>query len=442
MKLIRKTPILYEGLVYDLTVENTHSYNIEGVPVHNSVGGSLMAYLLGITDVDPIRFGLIFERFINPDRIDLPDADLDFMSSRRHEVIAYITNKYGSENVAGISNYSTLGSASAIRDVSRVSGLDIFEYACSKQVEKEHGVSLSLEESAERVPDIAKFKAGQPTIWKHATKLEGCMRNLGQHAAGVIVAGEPIINRAVLMNRDESELPVVLWDKTIVEDWGLIKMDILGLTTLDVLNLARSYIMERHGVNIDLLRVPLNDEAVMSAFGRGETVGVFQFEGHGMRKLLKDLAVLKPLKFEDIAAATALYRPGPIDAGLVDQFIAVKQGKKDPEYDHPLMEGALSETYGVLTYQEQIQRVCIDLSGFTGPEADHVRRAMGKKDKEKMITYKEQFVHGAVAGQIEVELEDGTKVIVHRKKKFKCQDGELRTVEDAMKAEVEISSLT
>lgn len=365
-------------------------------PGRGSVGGSLIAYLMGITDVDPIRFSLLFERFINPDRIDLPDADLDFMSSRRHEVVAYITERYGKENVAGISNYSTLGPASALRDVSRLSGLSPIEYACSKQMEKEHGVSLSLEESAERVPDIAKFKAGHPIIWKHATKLEGCMKNLGQHAAGVIVAGEPIANRAVLLNKADTALPVVSWDKRVVEDFGLIKMDILGLSTLDILNFAQSYIYERHGKRIDFLNIPLDEPDVMTAFGNGETVGVFQFEGAGMRKLLKDLAVLKPLTFEDISAATALYRPGPIDAGLVDKFIAVKQGKAYPEYDHPLVEPALTNTYGVITYQEQVMQVCRDLCGFTMVEADHIRKAMGKKDKEKMAEWGAKFIAGAV----------------------------------------------
>lgn len=393
---------------YFLVVQDIVNWSKEnGVivgPGRGSVGGSLIAYLMGITDVDPIRHNLLFERFINADRIDLPDADLDFMSSRRGEVIAYITNRYGAENVAGISNYSTLGPASAMRDTSRVHGLELFEYACSKQVEKEHGVSLSLEESAEKVPDIAKFKAGHPIIWKHATKLEGCMRNLGQHAAGVIVAGEPILNRAVLMNRKEGELPVVSWDKTIVEDWGLIKMDILGLSTLDVLNLAQHYIKERHGKRINFLRIPLDEPDVMASFGKGETVGCFQFEGAGMRKLLKDLACLSPLTFEDIAAATALYRPGPIDAGLVDQFIAVKQGKSLPKYDHPLMEPALRNTYGVITYQEQVMQVCRDLAGFTMVEADHVRKAMGKKDKEKMATYREKFIAGATkAGMSETD---------------------------------------
>lgn len=386
----------YFLLVQDI-VRWSKANNIIVGPGRGSVGGSLIAYLMGITDVDPIRFGLIFERFINPDRIDLPDADLDFMSSRRHEVIEYIVDKYGRDKVAGISNYATLGPASALRDTSRMFGLLPIEYACSKQVEKEHGVSLSLEESAATVPDIAKFKAGHPVIWKHATTLEGCIRNLGQHAAGVIVAAEPIANRAVLLGREEDQLPVVNWDKNIVEEFGLIKMDVLGLRTLDVINAALSYIEERHSTRIDLLSIPLDDHEVLKAFGQGETVGVFQFEGGGMRKLLKDLAVMQPLTFEDLSAATALFRPGPIDAGLVDRFVQVKQGVAEPEYDHKLVEPALKETYGVITYQEQVMQVCRDLCGFSLTEADHVRKAMGKKDKVKMAEYREKFVAGAQA---------------------------------------------
>jgi DNA polymerase-3 subunit alpha len=350
---------------------------------------------LGITDVDPIRFNLLFERFINPSRIDLPDADLDFMTSRRHEVIEYIVNTYGQDRVATISNYTSLGAASAIRDVSRLHGLPPFEYACSKQVEKEHGVSLSLEESAESVPDIAKFKAERAEIWKHATRLEGNMRGLGQHAAGVIVAGEPIVNRAFVETR--SDRRVVNWDKNTVEDWGLIKMDILGLSTLDVMKKAAEYIEERHDTEIDFLRIPLNEPDIMDAFGKGDTTGIFQFESSGMRRLLKDLAVSARLSFDDISAVTALYRPGPLDAGMVDEFVSVKQGKKEAFYEHPAMKVALTETYGVLTYQEQIMQVCRDLAGFTLVDADHVRKAMGKKDLEKMKGYKEQFILGAAA---------------------------------------------
>lgn len=409
-------------------------------PGRGSVGGSLVAYLMGITDVDPIRFNLLFERFINPSRTDLPDADLDFMSSRRHEVIAHIVERYGQENVAGISNYSTLGAASALRDVSRMHGLSPIDYACSKQMEKEHGVSLSLTESAERVPDIAKFKEKYPAIWDHSIRLEGAMRQLGQHAAGVVIAGEPVVKRAAIETRTGG--PVTNWDKTMVEDFGLIKIDVLGLTTLDILKKAAVYIEERHGTKIDYLRVPLDDGRVMGAFSRAETVSVFQFEGGGMRTLLKNLSVVKPLTFDDITAATALFRPGPIDAGLLDQYVAVKQELTLPSYEHPTMKAALEETYGVIVYQEQVQRVCIDLSGFSSIDADHVRRAMGKKDKEKMSDYKEKFVRGATAGRVEVTLEDGSKVVVHRERRFKCADGKERTVEEMMSDGVDIPSLT
>lgn len=398
LNVIRNLGFANYFLVVQDIVKWSKSNDITVGPGRGSVGGSLIAYLMGITDVDPIRFDLLFERFINPDRLDLPDADLDFMSSRRHEVIKYVMDRYGKENVAGISNFATLGTASSIRDVGRVHGLTPLDYACSKQVEKEHGVSLSLEESAKAVPDIQKFSEQHPVVWKHATKLEGCMRNLGQHAAGVIVAGEPIANRAVLKRPTEADgLPIVYWDKQVVEDWGLIKMDILGLSTLDILNIANQYIGARHGKTINWLSIPLDDPEVMAAFGKGKTVGVFQFEGSGMQKLLRDLAASNPLNFEDISAATALYRPGPIDAGLVDQFVAIKQGMKAIEYDHPLMENALKNTYGVITYQEQVMQVCRDLAGFTMTEADHVRKAMGKKDKEKMALYREKFIAGAVA---------------------------------------------
>lgn len=401
-------------------------------PGRGSVGGSLVAYLMGITDVDPIRFGLIFERFINPERIDLPDADLDFQTSRRQEVIQHIIEKFGSDHVAGISNYSTLGAASAMRDTSRVHELDPFAYSCSKQMEKEHGVSLSLEESAEKVPDIHKFKNEYPHIWQHATTLEGCMRNLGKHAAGVVVAGEPITNRAVVETRGASDTGGICnWDKTIVEDWGLIKMDVLGLATLDVLALASDYIKERHGKRVDLLRLPLDDKEVMREFGKGNTTGVFQFDSSGMKSLLKSMAEGGELTFEDVTAATALFRPGPLDAGLCDQFVQIKRGVREPYYEHQLVEESLNETYGVVVYQEQVMKVSRDLSGFTFAEADHLRKAIGKKDMKKMSEYADKFIDGATAGQVEVELEDGSKKLVHRSAKFKVAECEDRfTVEE------------
>lgn len=381
----------YFLLVEDLVMWAKKNGVIVG-PGRGSVGGSLVAYLLGITDVDPLRFNLMFERFINPDRLDLPDADLDFMSSKRHLVVQYLTEKYGKDRVAGISNYSTLASASALRDTGRIHGLQPLELNATKLVPKEHGQSVSLEEAADAVPELDMFRTNRPAVWKHATKLEGTMKSFGQHAAGIIVAGEPLVNRAVVETRGES--PVVNWDKRVVEDWGLIKMDLLGLSTLDVLEIARQYILERHGRNINYLDLPLEDPKVMAAFGRGETTGVFQFESGGMRALLKNLAEGGALTFEDIAAATALYRPGPMDSGQLDDFVAIKQGKMAISYDHPNMEAALAPTYGVIVYQEQVMQVAVDLAGFTRAEADKLRKVMGKKDKDGMAAMRDKWIKG------------------------------------------------
>ena len=364
-------------------------------PGRGSGGGSLVAYLTGITEVDPIRFNLIFERFINPERIDLPDIDLDYQSSKRGKVIEYLNGRYGEDRVAGISNYGTLASASAFRDAGRVFGLTPQDMEATKLVPKDAGVSFSLTEAADAVPEIDKLKDDYPVIWKHALKLEGVMRSLGQHAAGTVVAGEPLVNRAVVEHRSEGN--VVNWDKRVVEDYGLIKMDILGLSTLDVLDIAKGFIKERHEIDVDYLKLPLNDTKVLDAFGRGETTAVFQFDSQGMQTLLKRLAKNERLTFDDISAATALYRPGPLDSGLTDDYVAIKQGIKEPYYDHPNMKAALESTYGVMVYQEQIMQVCRDLAGFTMAESDAVRKAIGKKDHEKMAKMADKFIQGCMS---------------------------------------------
>lgn len=392
----------YFLLVQDIVNWSKENGIIVG-PGRGSVGGSLIAYLLGITEVDPIRFKLLFERFINPERIDLPDADLDFQSTRRHEVIEYIVNKYGQDRVAGVSNYGTLASASALRDAGRVHELDNFSLSCTKLVPKEHGQSVDLETAAEQVPEIEKFKLEHPKLWTHATSLEGAMRSLGQHAAGIVVAGEPLVERSVVETRSGGA--VVNWDKRVVEDWGLIKMDILGLSTLDVLELASKYIKERHGRTVDFTRLPLEEDDVMDAFGKGETTGIFQFESPGMKKLLKDLASAGRLTFEDLAATTALYRPGPMDSGMLDDYVAVHQGLRKPHYDHPCMKSSLEEYNGVMIYQESVMQVARDLAGFTMAEADALRKVMGKKDKEGMAKMRDKWVKGcADTNGVEEEL--------------------------------------
>lgn len=381
----------YFLLVEDLVTWSKRQGIVVG-PGRGSVGGSLVAFLIGITDVDPIRFNLMFERFINPERIDLPDADLDFMSSRRLEVIQYLRDRHGNDRVGAVSNFSTLGPSSAMRDAGRVHGLNGLDMMASKLVPKEHGISLSLGESVAEVPEIERFARERPEIWDHALRLEGAMRAFATHAAGVVVAGAPLTERAVVETR--GEMPTVCWDKRIVEDFGLVKMDILGLATLDVLNITRELVRSRHGIDIDLLSLPLEEPDVMDAFGKGSTTGVFQFESSGMKKLLKDLAVGGRLNFEDITAATALYRPGPMDSGLMNDFIAIKQGHRGPHYEHPKMEAQLEDSRGVLVYQESAMRLAVALAGFTGAEADHLRKAMGKKDKVKMAELRDKWVDG------------------------------------------------
>lgn len=355
-----------------------------------SSGGCLIAFLLDIVETDPIRFGLMFERFINPSRHDLPDVDMDISSSKRQELIARIIQDYGSENVASISNYITLGASGVIRACGRVYGLPINEYSCSSKVPSEHGVSYSLSQAVAVVPEIELFATKYPEVWETALQLEGCISAYGVHAAGLIVAGEPLINRAAVENRRGNQ--VVCWDKLVVESMGLIKMDLLGLTTLDMLNLAKQYVKDNFNVDLDLLSIPLDDKETLKLFGEGKTSGVFQFEVAGA--LLKRLAVNEPLRFEDLVAATALNRPGPMDSGLLEDYVAIKQGLKDEHYDHPNLKEALKETYGVIVYQEQVMKASMDLAGFTASEADFLRKAIGKKDKDKMASMKQQWIEG------------------------------------------------
>jgi DNA polymerase-3 subunit alpha len=364
-------------------------------PGRGSVGGSLVAYLMGITECDPIRFGLLFERFINPERIDLPDADLDFMSERRHEVFEYLTKKYGAERVAGVNNYGTLGSASAIRDVGRVTLIPEKDFSVSKFVPKLHGQNVPLPEARKQVKEIDDFANNYPTHYPMMERLEGTIRNFGQHAGGVIVAGVDIVDRAVVERRKEGN--VVCWDKRIVEDQGLVKMDVLGLNTLDHMTLTLDYIRENTGKRLDLNRIPLDDEKVLANFAKANTTAIFQFESGGMRRLLKELGSTGVITFEDITACTALYRPGPIESGMMDSFYLRKQGNEDIEYDHPLMEPVLEETFGVIVYQEQVMKISQVIAGYSGAAADKLRKIMGKKLPEEMKKERKKFCDGCVA---------------------------------------------
>lgn len=355
-----------------------------------SSGSSLIAFLLGIVETDPIRFGLMFERFINPSRNDLPDVDMDISSERRQELINHIIDKYGTENVASISNYITMGASGVIRACGRVFGLPIKEYSCSTKIGAEHGISDDLRESVAKIPEVELFATKYPEVWETALDLEGCIYTYGVHAAGLIVAGEPLSNRAAVENRSGTK--VVCWDKRVVESMGLIKMDLLGLKTLDTLNLAKQYVKDNFNVDLDFLQIPLDDEKTLQLFSEGKTSGVFQFETAG--SLLKKLAVCEKLTFEDLTAATALNRPGPMDSGMLGDYIAIKQGVKDECYEYPQLKEVLKETKGLIVYQEQVMKTAMILAGFTASEADGLRKAMGKKDLKKMQTYKQKWMEG------------------------------------------------
>lgn len=359
-------------------------------PARGSAAGSLVAYLIGITDVDPLRFGLIFERFLNPDRLDYPDIDTDFMSSRRQEVIDWMFDKYGHDKVAGINNYTMLGTASSIRDVGRIFDVSNDDLKCTRGIE----LGMTLDEAKE-LPEIKRYAELHPKEFEISQQLDGAMRSLGRHAAGVVVAGEPLVERAVVERRKGEQS--VNWDKRVVEDFGLIKLDILGLSTLDIIQIAKDKIKARHGKELDLLSIPLDDEKVLQMFAEGKTVGVFQFTSSGMRALLKELGEGgRKLTFEDVYAATALYRPGPLQSGMTEEYVKIKQGIVKPHYEHPKMEDALRETRGIIIYQEQVMQIARDLCGYTMGESDHLRKVMGKKLPEEMEKQRDKFVSGAV----------------------------------------------
>lgn len=392
LKILKEMKFDRYFLLVHFIVSKSNEMGVYTGPGRGSAAGSLVAYLLGITNADPIRFGLIFERFINPSRKDLPDADLDFMSTRRDDVIQMIRSTFGDEYVSLISNYSMLGTASSLRDAGRVCGLMPDEMKATSYVPKVHGTSATHEEAAEQVPDIDKFKKANPKVWDHAKMISGKMRSLGTHAAGVIVAGDKIENRGFLQLRDG--MSIVNWDKRVVEDQGLVKMDILGLATLDILKIAVDLIKARAGREVDVSKINLDDPAVLKSFAEGKTVGIFQFESGGMRRLLKSLAYDGKISFEEIVATTALYRPGPMDSGMLDDYVSRKQGGSIISYDHENLEPVTAETYGVMVFQEQVMKASEVLAGYSLAEADNLRKIMGKKIKEAMEEEREKFVKG------------------------------------------------
>ena len=370
----------------------------QGIPVgpgRGSAAGSLVAYCLRITDVDPIEFDLIFERFLNPERISLPDIDIDFCERRRGEVIDYVTRKYGRENVAQIITFGTMKARAVIRDVGRALDLpfaDVDKVAKLVPAALDMTLDKALEESP-ALKDLEGKDARVRELLAVGRRLEGMTRHASVHAAGVVIAPRPIIEFAPLYKGQRDEI-TTQWAMKEVERVGLLKMDFLGLSTLTLIEDAVGEIKRTTGRDLDVAALPLDDAKTYQLFSEGHTLGVFQFESSGMRDTLRKA---KPQRLDDLIALNALYRPGPLKGGVVDDFINRKHGRQEIKYEVKQLEPILKDTYGVIAYQEQVMRIARDLGGFTMGEADLLRKAMGKKNPEVMKAQRQTFVSGAVA---------------------------------------------
>jgi DNA polymerase-3 subunit alpha len=364
-------------------------------PGRGSAAGSIVSYAIRITELDPLKYDLLFERFLNPDRISMPDVDIDIQDTRRDEVIAYCTQKYGTERVANIVTFGTMAARAAVRDVARVLQVP---YGESDRLAKlipppVQGRHIPLSKSIIEDPDLKNEYDTNPTARKvldYAIRLEGTIRSHGVHAAGVVIAPDDIVKFAPV-EMSQKGVVATQYPMGPVEEIGLLKMDFLGLSNLTIINNALRIIKKVYKTDIDLAEIPLEDKPTFELFQRGDTTGVFQLESAGMKRYLREL---KPTVFDDIVAMVALYRPGPMQ--FIDDFIKRKHGEREITYMHPKMEDALKSTYGVLVYQEQVMQISKDLSGFTGGEADTLRKAIGKKNVEMMAKMKTRFIEGAV----------------------------------------------
>ena len=364
-------------------------------PGRGSAAGSLVAYLLGITDLDPIEHGLLFERFLNPERVSMPDIDIDFCYERRGEVINYVRKRFGTEKVAQIITFGTMAARAAVRDVGRVLGLPYGEVdRVAKLIPHELGISIAeARKQSEELSNLAKTNPKIDYLLSIAEKIEGFPRHASTHAAGVVISGEPLTTYLPLARSNEDEI-ITQFPMEDIEALGLLKMDFLGLRTLTVLRDTMELIRQNRGLEVDLAKIPLNDELTYQELQAGHTLGVFQLESSGIRRIL---VRLKPDKLEDLTALVALYRPGPLGSGMIDDFIKARHGQKPIEYLDPSLEPILRETYGVILYQEQVMRIASEIGGFSLGEADLVRRAMGKKKPEVLAAMRERFINGALA---------------------------------------------
>ncbi|HUE47121.1 MAG TPA: DNA polymerase III subunit alpha, partial [Aestuariivirgaceae bacterium] len=373
-----------------------HAKNL-GIPVgpgRGSGAGSLVAYALTITDLDPLRFNLLFERFLNPERVSMPDFDIDFCQDRRDEVIGYVQEKYGRDQVAQIITFGKLQARAVCRDVGRVLQMPYGQVdRLSKLIPNNPANPVTLAQAIEAEPRLKQERDSNETVrnlLEIGLKLEGLYRHASTHAAGVVIADRPLQELVPLYRDPRSDMPATQFNLKWVEPAGLVKFDFLGLKTLTVIDKAVKLLDERK-IKLDILRIPYDDASVYKMLGAGDTVGIFQLESSGMRDVLRKM---QPDCIEDVIAIVALYRPGPMDN--IPRFIACKKGDEQPDYLHPMLEPILRETYGIIVYQEQVMQIAQVLSGYSLGEADLLRRAMGKKIKSEMDQQKERFVSGAV----------------------------------------------
>ena len=386
-----------------ITQDFINAAKAKDIPVglgRGSAAGSIVSYNLGITQVDPLKYDLLFERFLNPDRISMPDIDIDFCVERRDEVIEYVKEKYGRKNVAQIITFGTMASKGVVRDVSRVLKIPIQQAdTISKMIPAKAGKGMPLQKAIEEVPEIKELAEREDPqlkeLFKYALTLEGIARHTSIHAAGIIITPEETDNYVPLFKTKEGDI-ATQWTMGWSEAIGLLKMDFLGLRNLTVIQKAEKLISKRLGKKFSVSEAPLDDKKTFKLFGDGLTVGVFQFESSGMQEYLKKL---KPSRIEDLIAMNALYRPGPMS--MIDEFIDRKYGRHKIEYLHPDLEPILKETYGIIVYQEQVMRIASDLGGFSLAQADLMRRAMGKKKKEVMEEQRDKFIAGCIENGIE-----------------------------------------
>ncbi len=368
-----------------------------------SAAGSLVAYSLGITDVDPIKYDLLFERFLNPERVSMPDIDIDFCYERRDEVIEYVRDKYGKKNVAQIITFGTMASRGVIRDVSRVLKIPISQAdAIAKRVPIVQAKPMPLKKAFDTVTELKKLKKeDDPKIKElieYSQTLEGLSRHASIHAAGILIAPDDITNYVPLCINSDKQV-TTQWAMAWCEAVGLLKMDFLGLRNLTVIHNTEKMIREKYDDKFSIREIPLDDQKTYELFGNGNTIGIFQFESSGMQEYLRKL---EPNRIEDLIAMNALYRPGPMD--MIDDFIDRKKGRKKITNLHPKLESILKETYGIIVYQEQVMRITSELGGFTLAESDIMRRIMGKKKKEEMEGQKAKFIQGCIGNGIEKKI--------------------------------------